>query len=79
MIEICVSSLEYDRSKLRAYANAGVKECWLVLDPEKQIEIHRHPGAGRFADRTLYGPGAQVTSTSLPSVQVDLSKLFEPA
>ena len=33
VIEICVSSHEYDRSKLRAYADAGVKECWLVLGP----------------------------------------------
>ena len=31
VIEICVSSHEYDRSKLRAYASAGVNECWLVL------------------------------------------------
>src|ERR1044071_1516571 len=30
VIEICVSSHEYDRSKLRAYARAGVTECWLV-------------------------------------------------
>jgi hypothetical protein len=36
VIEICVSSHEYDRAKLRAYAQAGVKECWLVLGPEKQ-------------------------------------------
>src|SRR5262245_27805113 len=33
VIEVCVSSHEYDRSKLRAYAAAGVKECWLVLAP----------------------------------------------
>ena len=31
VIEVSVSSAEYDRSKLRAYASAGVKECWLVL------------------------------------------------
>ena len=28
---------------LRACANAGVKECWLALGPEKQIEGHRQP------------------------------------
>ena len=31
----------YDRSKLRACASADVKECWLVLGPEKLIEVHR--------------------------------------
>ena len=44
--EVCVSSAEYDRSKLRAYAGAGVKECWLVLGHEKQIEVYRHPAGG---------------------------------
>ena len=41
VIEICVTSHDYDRAKLRAYATAGVKECWLVLGPEKQIEVYR--------------------------------------
>src|SRR5206468_10874720 len=43
VIEVCVSSHEYDRSKLRAYASANIKEVWLVLAPERQIEVHRQP------------------------------------
>jgi len=77
VIEVCVSSADYDRSKLRAYANAGVKECWLVLGREKQIEVHRQPGEDQFAERTLHGPGARVTSTVIPNFTVDLSKLLE--
>jgi Uma2 family endonuclease len=79
VIEVCVTSADYDRSKLRAYAGAGVKECWLVLGPEKQIEVHRQPGEGQFAQRTLHGPGAQLTSTAIPSLTVDVSKLLQPA
>ena len=78
VIEVCVSSADYDRSKLRAYASAGVKECWLVLGREKQIEVHRQPGEGQFAERTLHGPGGRLTSTAIPSFTVDLSKLLEP-
>jgi Uma2 family endonuclease len=78
VIEICVSSADYDRSKLRAYAGAGVKECWLVLGREKQVEVHREPDEGQFAERTLHGAGAQLTSSAIPSVTVDLSRLFEP-
>jgi Uma2 family endonuclease len=77
VIEICVSSTEYDRSKLRAYASAGVKECWLVLGQEKQVEVHRQPGEQRFAERALHGVGARLTCTAVPGVTVDLSKLFE--
>jgi Uma2 family endonuclease len=48
VIEVCVTSHDYDRSKLRAYASAGVKEVWFVLAPEKQIEVHRTPANGTF-------------------------------
>jgi Uma2 family endonuclease len=76
VIEICVSSHEYDRSKLRAYASAGVKECWLVLGPEKQIEVHRQPQGEQFAERALHGPGGSLNSTAAPSFTVELDRLF---
>jgi Uma2 family endonuclease len=76
VIEICVSSHEYDRSKLRAYATAGVKECWLVLGPEKQIEVHRAPQAGEYTERSVHGPGGNVTSTAVPGFAVELRDLF---
>src|ERR1041385_470425 len=66
VIEICVTSHEYDRSKLRAYASAGVKECWLVLGPEKQIEVHRQPRDGQFAEHAVHGPGGTLTSAAVP-------------
>ncbi|MCX6927460.1 MAG: Uma2 family endonuclease [Verrucomicrobia bacterium] len=78
VIEVCVSSAEYDRSKLRAYASAGVKECWLVLGREKQVEVYRQPAEGQFAERALHGPGELLTSVGIPSFTVDLSKLLEP-
>jgi Uma2 family endonuclease len=76
MIEICVSSHDYDRSKLRAYAVAGVKECWLALAPEKQIEVHRQPQGEQFAERALQGPGGSLNSATVPSFAVELDRLF---
>ena len=78
VIEVCVTSHDYDRSKLRAYAAAGVKECWLVLAPEKQIEVHRRPTGEQFEERTLHGPGGEITSTAVPSIAVELDTLFSP-
>jgi len=75
-IEVCITSHEYDRSKLPAYASAGVKECWLVLGPEKQIEVHRQPADGQFAEHTMHGPGGRLVSVAVPSFAVDLDKLF---
>jgi Uma2 family endonuclease len=76
VIEVCVTSHEYDRSKLRAYAGAGVKEVWLVLGPEKQIEVHRQPVEGQFSQQATHGPGGSLTSQAVPSLTVDLTALF---
>ena len=76
VIEVCVTSHDYDRSKLRAYASAGVKEVWLVLGPEKQVEIHRQPAGGQFSERVLFGPGGQLVSAAVPTFAVELDALF---
>lgn len=77
VIEVCVTSHDYDRSKLRAYATAGVKEVWFVLVPEQQIEVHRHPSGGEFADRTTYSIGGVLASAALPEFSVQLDSLFQ--
>lgn len=79
VIEVCVSSHEYDRAKLRAYAEAGVKECWLILVPEKQIEAHRHPVDGQFSESSLHGPGGRLASESVPELDLDLTGFFSVA
>jgi Uma2 family endonuclease len=74
--EVCVTSHDYDRSKLRAYAEAGVKECWLVLQPEKVVEVYRRPVNGKFLETTSVSSPAQLRSEVLPEVTVDLGQLF---
>ena len=76
VVEVCVTSHEYDRSKIPAYAAAGVKEVWLVLGPEKQIEVYRQPANGQFSERTTSGPGGKIVSTAVPSFTVELDALF---
>jgi Uma2 family endonuclease len=76
VIEVCVTSHDYDRSKLRAYANAGVKECWLVLAPDKQIEVHRQPAGDHFAQRTIHGPGGRLASAAVREIAINLDAVF---
>jgi Uma2 family endonuclease len=77
VIEVCVSSHAYDRSKIRAYAKARVKECWFVLGPEKQVEIYRSPAAEQFRERIVCGPDERVTSLALPQFSVEVESLFK--
>jgi Uma2 family endonuclease len=65
-----------DASHPAAYASAGVKECWLVLGPEKQIEVRRQPQGEQFAEHALHGPGGSLTSAAVPSFTVELDRLF---
>lgn len=66
--------LTADKPELRAYA--GVKECWLVLGPEKQIEVHRQPQGEQFAEHAVHGPGVTLTSEAVPGFTVELDRLF---
>jgi hypothetical protein len=76
VIEICVTSYDYDRSKLRAYATANIKECWLILGPEERIEVFAEPKNGNFKDVAMYGPGGTLHSRAIPNISVDLNALF---
>ena len=76
VLEISITSHDYDRSKLRAYAAAGVKECWLVLGPEKQIEVYRQPKDGQFIEHSLHGPDGVLACAALPEFTLSLDALF---
>ena len=76
VIEISITGHDYDRLKLRAYAGAGVKECWFVLGPEKKVEIYRQPKDGQFTEHAVHGPGGTLTSTALPEFTLPLDALF---
>jgi putative restriction endonuclease len=76
VVEVCVTTIDFDRSKLPAYAKAGVKECWLVLGMEKQIEVYSELSGDRFSHRTFFGPGGKLKSLTIPEVAIDLGRLF---
>lgn len=76
IIEVSITSHDYDRSKLRAYASAGVKECWIVLGPEKKVEVYRQPKDGQYTEHAVHGPGGPLTSTALPEFTLSLDDFF---
>jgi Uma2 family endonuclease len=72
-----LTSHDYDRSKLRAYSSAGVREVWLVLVPERQVEVYRQPDGSRYAERDLVGPDENVSSALLPNFELNLAAFFK--
>lgn len=76
-IEIAVTSHDFDRQKASIYAEAGVKEFWIVLVPEREIEIHRRPEGGAYREVTRVGAEGVAQCAVLPEVQVNVGALFQ--
>lgn len=76
VVEVAVSSAELDRELASLYAEAGVKEYWIVLGPERRVEVHRQPENGRYQQQRVVGPEETLDCASLPSVRIRVSDLF---
>ena len=76
VVEVAVSSLEIDRVKAFIYAEAGVREYWIVCPEEKRVEVYRQPGAHGYGERRDFSAPAVLECAALPGVRVDLTPLF---
>ncbi len=75
VVEVAVSSPTLDRENASLYAEAGVKEYWIVLGVERTIEVYRRPENGRYQEQRLFGCGETIECSSLPGVQIRPSDL----
>ncbi len=76
VIEVAVSSLEIDRVKALIYAEADVKEYWIVCPEERQVEVYLGPRPEGYATQTVIVPPSVLESTALAGVRVDLGAFF---
>lgn len=76
IVEVCVSSEAVDRLKLQLYAEAGVRECWLVLAEQQLLERHTEPAAGGYQRVEHAGLGAPLASTVFVDLQLPPRGLF---
>ena len=76
VVEVAVSSALLDRENASLYAEAGVKEYWIVLGSERQVEVYRQPENGRYQVKLIFGLNDVLDCSSLPGVRVRVSDLF---
>lgn len=76
VIEVAVSSAALDRENASLYAEAGVKEYWIVLGEARQIEVYRRPMGGSYREKNLYSTKDQVQCVAVPQVRFPVSDLF---
>ena len=76
VIEVAVSSPALDRENASLYAEAGVKEYWIVLGGERQVEVYRRPENGRYQETLVVGVNDTLECSSVPGVRIQMAELF---
>ena len=73
LIEVADSTVAKDQHvKLPLYAEAGIKEYWIVNLVNQQLEVYRHPEGSTYLSQATYTARDQGTLESLGvSIQVD--------
>jgi Uma2 family endonuclease len=76
VVEVAVSSPALDRENAALYAEAGVKEYWIVLGTERRVEVYRRPEKGRYQEARALGPEDWLECAALPGVRLQVRELF---
>jgi Uma2 family endonuclease len=76
VVEIAVSSPALDRENASLYAEAGVKEYWIVLGLQRQVEVYRQPQLGRYQESQLVHADQVLDCASVPNLHLRVSELF---
>ncbi len=75
--EVADTSLRYDRRvKGHLYAEARIKEYWIVDLADDAVEIYREPSAGRFQRTERSGRGAVLTPLAFADVTLAVADIL---
>ena len=76
VVEVAVSSAALDRENAGLYAEAGVKEYWIVLGTERRVEVYRRPEQGRYQEMRTLGSEDWLECEGLPGVRLQAREIF---
>jgi len=76
VIEVAVTSAALDRENASLYAEAGVKEYWIVLALERKVEVYCHPERGRYREVRLLDGNETLQCTSIHTIEIPIADLF---
>jgi Uma2 family endonuclease len=78
LVEVADSSLEFDRTvKLPLYAEAGIRELWIVNLIDERLEVYRQPQLdGTYADASSLQAGEVIEPLAVPSVPLAVSEIL---
>jgi Uma2 family endonuclease len=76
LIEVAETSLRFDRVvKGALYAEAGVREYWIVDLEAERVEVHREPADGRFQHVERVARDGRVVPTAFPDFVIRVAEI----
>jgi Uma2 family endonuclease len=77
IIEVSDSTLDYDRyTKIPLYAEANIKEVWIVNLKEECLEVYRHPLNGSYQAMQKYSINERVFMTSFHDIEFTIAEIL---
>jgi Uma2 family endonuclease len=64
------------RANAALYAEAGIKEYWIVLALERSVEVYRQPANRRYQEQLDCGPDRTIQCAVLPEIRLSVADLF---
>ena len=77
LFEVSDTTLSKDRGeKAELYAEAGIRDYWIVNINDQCIEVRRDPVGSTYRSITIYRPGQEIHPLAFPEVSLPVSRLF---
>lgn len=75
--EVSDSTLEYDRETKKAlYAEAGIKEFWLINLKQNTIETYTDPANGEYYQMRIFGRGEILQSKHIEKMSLEVNGIL---
>lgn len=77
VIEVSDSTLEFDREiKKTIYAEAGIREFWLINLKQETVETYSDPANGVYYQMRIFGRGETVNSRNIEQLSVETNTIL---
>lgn len=77
VIEVADSSLRFDREdKAKIYAEAGIRDYWIINVVDDVLEVHRDPKDGEYQHRSLLKSTETVSPVAFPDLEIAVRDLL---
>ncbi len=77
LIEVSDTTIAKDRGpKLELYAEAGIREYWIVDINRRRLLVHRDPHGTTYGSMTTFVPGQEARTLVFPDISLPVSRIF---